>query len=134
MTLLLVLSDEAEVGRDSQRLRYRARFCHLEAKTEGKGEGVDQGPWFCTCLGSMISRTDRLKNVNSIPIYQKYFFRKIHYPTRNPIRRGFWSAAHDLGADHLAKLFHPTRHMCYSLLTAVTSQYRHSTKLHHNKS
>jgi hypothetical protein len=46
MTLLLVLNDEAEVGGDSQRLRYRARYCHLEARREGKGKG-DQGLGFC---------------------------------------------------------------------------------------
>jgi hypothetical protein len=36
MTLLLVLSDEAEVVRDSQRLRSRARFCHLEGSENGR--------------------------------------------------------------------------------------------------
>jgi hypothetical protein len=93
MTLLLVLSDEAEVGGDWQRLRYRARFCHLEeAKREGKGKGVDQGlvflylPRFYDFQNCQNCQT---QTVNQIPTYQKLFFRKIHYPSRRPIRRGF---------------------------------------------
>jgi hypothetical protein len=59
ISLLLVARDEAEVGRDSQRLTARD-FVNWKREGQGMDVGSRLGV-FCTCLGSVMSRTPEIK-------------------------------------------------------------------------